>query len=138
VTKLVNNGLLQENKIGRMFAVRPGPTYADAKNFYREDLERWDPIIERIADLLLRVHTHEAEIPATVHFTARSLALGGKTEPSEMDVFEEVRRWKQGRRPPLEEAEIARTIRSLNLLGWLTARPSLDLPLPEEALLDAQ
>lgn len=134
VTKLVNNGLLQENRIGRMFAVRPGPTYHDAKGIYRKDLERWDPLIERIADLFLRVHTHEAEVAATVHFAARSLALDAGNKPSEMEVFEEVKRWKQKRRPPIEEVEIARTIRSLNLLGWLGAQPSTTLPLPGDAL----
>ena len=133
-TRLVNNGLLQENKVGRMFVVRPGPTHEDARELYRKELEHWDPIIERIADLFLRVRTHEAEIAATVHFAAQSLALGAGNEPSEMDVFEEVKRWKQKRRPPLEEAEIARTIRSLNLLGWLGAQPSTTLPLPGEAL----
>jgi uncharacterized protein YwgA/O-acetyl-ADP-ribose deacetylase (regulator of RNase III) len=137
VTKLVNNGLLQENKIGRMFAVRPGPTHKDAKELFRKDLERWDPLIERIADLFLRVGTHEAEVAATVHFAAQSLVLGGGSEPSEMDVFEEVKRWKQRRRPPLQEGEIARAIRSLNLLGWLRAQPSPNLPLPQEAVLEA-
>lgn len=139
VTKLLNNGLLQENKIGRMFALRPGQTYEDAKKFYRDDLDRWDPLVERITDLFLRVHTHEAEVAATVHFAAQSLALGGWSEPSEMDVFEEVKRWKQKRRPPMEEAEIAQAIRSLNLLGWLRAQPSQNLPLPQSqgVLLEA-
>src|SRR5437667_8100178 len=31
VTKLVNNGLIQERELGRMFAVIPGPTFADAR-----------------------------------------------------------------------------------------------------------
>src|SRR5947209_4054621 len=30
ITKLVNTGLIQEEQIGRMFSVKPGPTYSDA------------------------------------------------------------------------------------------------------------
>lgn len=136
VTRLVNNGLLQEEKLGRMFSVGPGPTYEDATRSYRTELERWEPIIQRVADLFLRMRTQQAEVAATVHFAARSLTARAQDKPSEIEVLEEVNRWKQKRRPPLKEEEVARAIRNLNLLGWLEVRPSADLPLPEEALLD--
>lgn len=44
--------------------------------------------------------------------------------------------WKQRRRPSLNEAEVALAIRNLSMLGWLDVKPSPDLPIPEEALLD--
>jgi len=40
--------------------------------------------------------------------------------------------WKQKRRPPLNEAEVAKTIRNLAALGWLNVSASNDLPVPEE------
>lgn len=137
VTRLVNNGLLREERMGRMFALKPGPTYADAARAYRADLERWSPIIDRITDLFLRLRTEQAEVAATVHFAAQSVPRDPKDKPSEADILQEVKRWKQKRRPPLKDQQVARTIRSLNLLGWLNVRPSSDLPLPKEALADA-
>ena len=43
--------------------------------------------------------------------------------------------WKQRRRPPLSEKEVARTIRNLNMLSWIGARVSRDLPVSEEDVL---
>ena len=120
-----------------MFSVKSGPTYEDAARAYRAELQQWEPIIERIADLFLRMRTQQAETAATVHFAARSLERPTGDKPSETDVLEEVKRWKQKRRPPLRDEEIARTVRNLNVLRWLDIRPSADLPLPEEALFDA-
>ncbi len=137
LTRLVNNGLSREEKLGQMFAVKPGPTYADAVRLYAADLRRWEPLIDRITDLFLRLRTPQAEIAATVYFAARSLAEKNLEKPSELDVLEEVKRWKLKRRPPLQEAEVARSIRSLAALHWLDVKPSKNLPLPHEARLDA-
>jgi hypothetical protein len=52
-----------------------------------------------------------------------------------MAVFEGVKHWKQKRRPPLNDEEIAQTIRDLNLLGWIKAEPSSELPLAQDAIL---
>jgi hypothetical protein len=48
-----------------------------------------------------------------------------------------VRRWKVRRRPPLEDHEVAETIRHLNLLGWVDLEASTDLPVDEDELLYA-
>jgi O-acetyl-ADP-ribose deacetylase (regulator of RNase III)/uncharacterized protein YwgA len=137
ITRLVNNGLLREEQLGRMFAVRPGPTYQDASQVFTEDLKQWEPIVDRLVDLFLRMPTLQAEVAATVLFAARSLAAKSMTKPSEVDVLEEVKRWKQKRRPPLREEDVAKAIRNLAALHWLDVRPSQDLPLPHEALADA-
>jgi uncharacterized protein YwgA len=99
VTRLVNNGLIREEEHGRMFVVKPGPTYADAVRAYKDDLERWEPIIERVVDLFLRMRTEQAEVAATAHFAATVLAREGTSSPAESDVLAEVKRWKQRRRP---------------------------------------
>jgi hypothetical protein len=136
ITRLVNNGLIQEAQFGRMFTVKVGPTYGDARQSYNRDLVKWRPIIDRIADLFMRMNTRHAEVAATVHFVARQLAWKLKEKPTEFQVLEEVLRWKQKRRPPLDEAEVAHTVRNLMVLGWLDLNPSADLPLPKEAMLD--
>jgi hypothetical protein len=43
--------------------------------------------------------------------------------------------WKQRRKPPLEEDEVAETIRGLGVLHWLDVAPSMDLPVSDDALL---
>ena len=136
ITRLVNNGLIHEERLGRMFSVRVGPTFRDACASYRETLGEWRETIERIADLFMRMNTQQAEVAATVHFAARTLASGREEKPSETDVLAEVLAWKQKRRPPLDEAEVAKTIRNLSMLGWLDVRSSSELPVDEEALLD--
>ncbi len=73
VTSLVNNGLIHEVQLGKMFAVKVGPTYKDAVQTFGPELEQWESIINRITDLFLRMRTHEAEVAATVHFTAQAL-----------------------------------------------------------------
>jgi uncharacterized protein YwgA/O-acetyl-ADP-ribose deacetylase (regulator of RNase III) len=139
ITRLVNNGLIQEVKLGKMFGIKLGPTYKDAVQAFRTDIEQWETCINRVADLFLRMQTHEAEVAATVHYTAQALHREAGTTITELDVFEGVKEWKQRRQPPLQDDEIAQAIRDLNLLGWIHAQPSSDLPLPqeEETLLDA-
>jgi O-acetyl-ADP-ribose deacetylase (regulator of RNase III) len=135
ITRLVNNGLIQEAQLGRMFAVKPGPTYRDAANAFRSELTQWEPIINRITDLFLRMRTQEAEVAATVHFTAQVLDYAATGTVSEVAILEGVKHWKQRRHPPLSDEEIAQAIRDLNLLGWIKAKPSSELPLAQEAAL---
>ena len=132
ITRLVNNGVVQERRLGQMFAVKPGPTYPDARRAYQEHLQSWRPLIEKIADLFLRMRTADAEAAATVHFVAASLKHSLKRMPSESEVLAEVMRWKQKRRPPLDEKQVATTIRNLAALSWLDVQPSADLPAEDE------
>ncbi len=136
IVKLVNNGLIREQRLGKMFAVKVGPTFADAREAYRRDIENWSPSIEKLADLFMRMRTNQAEVAATVHFAAKVLSERKHDAPTESEVLSEVMQWKQRRRPPLNEAEVALAIRNLNMLSWLRAKPSKDLPLNEEVLLD--
>lgn len=138
VTRLVNNGLIREERLGRMFAVKTGPTFKDACRSYEKELVEWKDTIKVLADLFMRMHTKQAELAATVHFAAMSIAAMKKTErPSESEVLGEVMNWKQRRRPPLNEDEVAATIRGLGMLGWLNVKSSADLPVSEKAVLDA-
>lgn len=132
ITKLVNNGLIYEERLGRMFSVKVGRTFEDARKAYINDLKQWNQIIEKVADLFMRMQTKQAEAVATVLFAAFDVAQVKKEKPSETEVLEEIMKWKQRRRPRLNEGEIAVTIRNLAALNWLNVRPSEDLPIPKE------
>ena len=136
ITKLVNNGLIKEEQLGRMFSVRPGPTFEDALKLYKEDIQKAQPIIERLTDLFLRINTtHQAELAATVHFVAKSYQKEYKEAPSETDVLNAVMEWKQRRKPSFEIAEVAKTIRNLASLGLISVKSSKDLPVAEEVFV---
>ena len=135
-TRLLNNGLIYEKRLGRMFEVQVGNTFKDAKKAYGQELTQWESIIERTTDLFMRMDTAQAEIAATIIFTAKSLQESKGESPTEREVLEAVMNWKQRRRPPLNEEEVALSIRNLAALGRLNVRASSDLPLPKEEALN--
>jgi len=47
--------------------------------------------------------------------------------PREVDVLNAVMEWKQRRRPPLKEIDVAISIRSLAAMSWMKVVPSPDL-----------
>jgi len=129
-TVLVNNGLVKEVPSGRMIQIRVGPTYEDARNAYSKELIQWEGLINKVADLFSRLTTMEAEILATIIFSAMEL----KRERgcySEEDLLNSVMDWKQNRKPALDRIEVATKIRSLGALGWLEAVPSKDMKIQE-------
>lgn len=133
LTQLVNNGLICEEQLGEMFAVKVGPTFKDALETYRSDIKPMAPVVERVADLFLRMNTRQSEIAATVHYSVKILTESTREKPTEQQVLDYIMEWKQKRRPPLDQSEVARTIRNLAALGWIDVKPSTSLPLPEEA-----
>lgn len=136
ITRLVNNGLIKEEPLGKMLSVKTGPTYPDASKIYKKEVEEAQPVIEKLTDLFLRIRTtRQAELLATVHFAAQSLQKERKEIPSETDVLSAVIEWKQRKRPSFDNTEIARTIRKLASLGLLTVKPSKELPVQEEVLV---
>ena len=135
LSKLINNGLIVEHKRGRMLATGVGPTYADAKRGYEAFLKEWEPKISKVVDLVVRMNTDDAEIAATVHFAANRLREDTGRRPTEAEILSYVKQWKLRRRPPLNDDDVALAIRRLNLLGWIDALPSEDLPLIEDAMI---
>jgi len=135
--KLINNGLLQEERQGKMFMVKVGPNFNRIRQKYTGAFERWANVVDKTADLFMRVNTDRAEVIATVLFAARELGQDRETPPTEAEVLQAVMQWKQKRRPPLDEATVASTIRNLGMLRWLNVKASLDLPLPEAEALAA-
>lgn len=135
--RLLNNGLIREDRQGQMFRIRVGPTFQDARKAYSDYLGKWEYIIDKTSDLFMRINTKQAELIATVLFAARSLREGGNKFPTERDVLDYVMQWKHRRRPPLDQIDVALAIRNLAALNWLKVNASKDLPLPNEMFADA-
>jgi uncharacterized protein YwgA/O-acetyl-ADP-ribose deacetylase (regulator of RNase III) len=131
-TRLVNDNFLQEERLGRMFRVKVGPNYERVRREYEAALSRWDPIIEMTTDLFMRMNTEQAEITATVLFAADALRSQRKGPPLEGDVLASVMDWKQKRKPPLSEGEVASAIRNLAILRWLDVQFDPRLPVQEQ------
>ena len=136
-TKLVNNNLLQEERYGKMFLVKSDPNFDRVRKEFQHSLDKWMPIIEKTTDLFMRVNTDQAEVIATVMFAADALKMEKRSVPTETEVLDAVLRWKQKRRPPLDEAGVASTIRNLGMLRWLDVKPDATLPVPEEESIPA-
>jgi uncharacterized protein YwgA len=131
ITNLANAGLIREERLGRMFCVKVGPAFEDYRTKHSGEIRQWESTITKVADLFMRMHTRRSEVVATILFAARALSDEVRGKPRESEVLQHVMKWKQRRRPPLDEGEVAYTIRSLAALGWLDLKPSPDLPIPE-------
>lgn len=136
-SKLLNNGLLQEEKKGRMFHVQVGPTFEDARRAYADALERWDDRLECIVDLMLRtdMNTQRAELIATILFVAARHNELNSEAATEKKILEGVMDWKENREPPLDRNEVAYYIRFLSSMGWVKAEPSEDLQVDDHVFL---
>jgi O-acetyl-ADP-ribose deacetylase (regulator of RNase III) len=121
-----NEGLIQEQELGRMYRILPGLNYDSARDRYLGDIKKWDDLINKTADLFLRLDTHRAEVVTTVLFIEKE--FNKKGDISEQDVFNEVMKWKQKRNPSLDKDDVAETIRNLGVLEWLHLKPSRELP----------
>ncbi|CAI4034030.1 Macro domain protein [Nitrospira tepida] len=134
--KLINNGLLQEERRGKMFMVTVGPNFTRIRQKYASFFEQWNTILDKTVDLFTRVNTDQAELIATVLFAASELAGEKRELPSETEVLDTVLHWKQKRRPPLDQKTVASTIRNLATLRWLSVTADPNLPVAdEEAIL---
>ena len=125
---LINNGLVEEKRQGQMFEVRLGKTFDAAKRAFPDDLDRYRLQIHRLVDLFSRMRARDAELAATVHFVASELAEEAGKQPKEDEIVEATLRWKQRRQQPFDRAAASEAVRGLNVLGWLQARPTDDLP----------
>jgi O-acetyl-ADP-ribose deacetylase (regulator of RNase III)/uncharacterized protein YwgA len=136
ITAMLNNGLIYERRIGKMFKMGPGRTFEDSKKEFAKNLQEWEPIIEKTKDLFMRVNTHQAELLSTVLFSYKSFVNASKEKPTEMNIVDYVMQWKKLRRPKLDREEVAKTVRNLAIYNWIHPTASTDLPLPNEELCE--
>ena len=113
--QLQNNGLVREVERGQMLEVLVGPTYVDAVNQLRDQLEPVREAVLRTVDLMARMDTHSAEVAATVHFVVAEEQLQRGTPPTLTDVLNRVEAWKPGRFPA---EEVVDAVALLCMRGW--------------------
>jgi O-acetyl-ADP-ribose deacetylase (regulator of RNase III) len=135
--KLVNNSLLQEERHGKVSLVKTGTNFERVQKDFKVTLDKWMPIIEKTTDLFMRVNADQAGVIATVMFAADDLKKEKRAVPTEVEVLEAVLKWKQKRRPALDETTVASTIRNLGMLRWLDVKPDVALRVPEEETVSA-
>lgn len=140
LAKLVNNGLLHEDSGPRMLVLRAGPTYFDAIHapVYQRALAEWEPLLDRVTDLLLRIPTRDTELVATVHYAWTSLAQEAQVtgeRVSQAQVLEAVNQWKLRRKPPIDDDVITQTIWNLCALGWIDVELDVTTLADEDKLL---
>jgi O-acetyl-ADP-ribose deacetylase (regulator of RNase III)/uncharacterized protein YwgA len=124
LSRLINNGLVEEEYLGKMHAIKPGPTFLDARKAYAKKLEEWASIIDKVVDLFMRLNTEQAEIIATVIFAADQLKFTPGKKPTEQAVLDYVMQWKQKKTPPLSVQKVAEAIRNLAVLEWIEVEAS--------------
>ncbi|MEO6390410.1 MAG: macro domain-containing protein [Pyrinomonadaceae bacterium] len=127
--KLSNSNLLQEERKGQLFVLTVGSKFEQVRQEFQASLVEWKSIIDRTTDLFLRMNSNQAEVVATVIYSADQLRKVKCGPPSEVEVFESVMLWKQKR---LEKAEVASAIRNLAMLRWLDVTFDANLPVVEE------
>ena len=132
VTQLVNDNLLQEQRVGGMFVVKVGPRFERMQLDIGPTLAQWTAVIERTTDLFMRINTDQAELMATVMYAADALKQEKQALPSESEVLRSVMQWKQKRRPPVDAPATASTIRNLGVLRWLDVTLDPGLPVAKE------
>ena len=132
VTRLVNNGLVQETREGGRFALRARDYHAEAREEYGAELLAMETAIDRVADLALRLSPPELELAATAHYVWRRMCSDRRC--TERDIFEAVLAWKRDRRPGIDETAAAAAVRVLNMLGHIRVGLSPDLPIPTDAV----
>jgi uncharacterized protein YwgA/O-acetyl-ADP-ribose deacetylase (regulator of RNase III) len=136
INQLINNGLIEEERMGNMIHIFIGRTFEDAREAYLGSIQSRQKEISEIVNLFLRMTTQQSETAATIHFAAKLLQNKTNEIPSENQVLSFVMNWKERRRPHLDIAEIAKAIRNLAALGWLKVKPSADLPLSDELMCE--
>jgi len=125
LTKLVNNGLVKEESFDRIFNIKVGSTFKDAKKTYQDEIKHDEDIIEKLIDLFCRLkNTTQIELVATVHFARQTMKSDSGDKPTEKELLDEVMKWKKKARPHYNEVEVAKTIINLAILNWLDIRPS--------------
>jgi O-acetyl-ADP-ribose deacetylase (regulator of RNase III)/uncharacterized protein YwgA len=137
LARLQDNGLVREERRGQMFEVVVGPTFALASAQAQDFLIQWREVVERVSNLFAHFDTRQAEVAATVHYTAAELRTKLDRAPFARDVIKAVEQWKIRRKPPIKRENIGQAIVSLATQGWIEVVPdsSIDEFLDELALL---
>lgn len=118
IISLLNNGLLQEEQLGKISIVRSGEVFSNIRFVFPET---WISIIDKLADFFSSLDAEDADIAAEVLFTFKHAVVD---KPTEVELLE--KSWEEigkGKNPPPKE-KVASMVRALNMLNFLDAKIS--------------
>ena len=113
ISRLINNGLIREEKFGRVRAIKVGPSYASTRMIYESELEKWVPINERVAKLIIDVGTRSMGVAATIHFIAINHEQKSGEKPTKEDIINQLHKWRHRKRFSLNEDKISQIMQQL-------------------------
>lgn len=120
-----NKNWLQEERLGRMIAMRVTPQFErEAKN-YAEQIQLNRKKINKAVDLFSRIKsTEQAEEVLTVLYASRQLKQESGEDIDEQKLFDFIIDWKKSWNTADKKAAVASAIRHLIMLGWMRVAPS--------------
>lgn len=121
-----NRNWLHEEPLGRMVALRIGPTYSKDRSRFSEQIKQYERKIAKTVDLFSRIKsTEQAEELTTVLYASRQLKQGSASEAvEEQEVYDYILDWKKSWNSAEKRDAVASAIRNLVVLGWMRARIS--------------
>ncbi|MEA2736131.1 MAG: hypothetical protein QOE14_2582 [Humisphaera sp.] len=134
-----NRNWLQEERLGKMIALRAGSQFEVDRPKLADVLERHQRRINKTVDLFSRIKdTEQAEEVMTILYASRQLKGGDpEREIAEEQLYDYILEWKKAWRTDEKKQAVASAIRHLVRLGWMRVRISESLPdLSEVASLD--
>lgn len=120
-----NRNWLQEERLGRMLALRVGPEYAKDRREFADLIRQHQKKIDKTVDLFSRIKsTEQAEEVFTVLYASRELKSERSAEVEEQQIYDYVLAWKKSWNSDEKKQAVAEAIRNLVVLGWMRARIS--------------
>lgn len=124
-----NKNWLQEEKLGRMIAMKATDQYTKDSREYSRVIEENKPKIRKAVDLFSRIKsTEQAEEVFTVLFASRKIKKEiPNSEISEQQLFDYIIDWKKSWSSTEKKSAIGEAIRQLVILGWMRVTPSAEM-----------
>jgi O-acetyl-ADP-ribose deacetylase (regulator of RNase III)/uncharacterized protein YwgA len=127
---LANRNWIQEQRLGKMLALRVSDQYEAERSKYTEVRNRHREKIDKAVDLFSRIKsTDQAEEVLTVLFVSRQLKKAKPQQDlAEQEVLDSVLDWKKRWRTEEKREALGIVIRNLVMLGWMQLKFSDSLP----------
>ncbi|MGA4246942.1 type II toxin-antitoxin system antitoxin DNA ADP-ribosyl glycohydrolase DarG [Ralstonia nicotianae] len=124
-----NKNWIQEERLGKMIAMRVTEQFERELKNYSENIESNRKKINKAVDLFSRIKsTEQAEEVLTVLYASRQIkARNPASEVDEQSLLDFIIDWKKSWNSPAKREAVADAIRSLVMLGWMRLIPSESL-----------
>jgi O-acetyl-ADP-ribose deacetylase (regulator of RNase III)/uncharacterized protein YwgA len=119
--EFANRNWLQEERLGRMLALRVGPEYEKDRRQFAMQIQGYQKKINKTVDLFSRIKsTGQAEEVFTVLYASRQLKQGDAAgEVDELQIYDYILDWKKSWDSDEKKRAVAEAIRNLVVLGWM-------------------